>query len=96
MNLLDQGPSKRMQIFGGALLATATGQPQTIDRTTLPIAEPKIPHCTVLDVRNATAPPYITGKVEKVTVELKEMPTDEKAEAAKGNAGASYKKAVSD
>ena len=28
-----------------------------LDRTTLPIAEPKIPHSTVLDARDATPPP---------------------------------------
>jgi len=41
--------------------ATATAQ-TPIDRTTLPISEPKYPHSTVLDVRNATPPPRFEVK----------------------------------
>jgi len=46
---------------GMALSATATGQP-TMDRTVLPIAEPKQPQITQIDVRNATAPPRFEVK----------------------------------
>jgi len=44
----------------GLALATACGAAATThaqDRTTLPIPEPKYPHSTVLDVRNAPPPP---------------------------------------
>lgn len=33
-----------------------------LDRSTLPIPEPKIPHCTILDARNATPPPRFQVK----------------------------------
>ena len=49
----------RYAIVGGlgtAFAATAADQP-ALDRTKLPIPEPKYPHSTVLDVRNATPPP---------------------------------------
>ena len=36
--------------------ASPPGQTQ-LDRTVLPIAEPKYPHSTILDARNATPPP---------------------------------------
>lgn len=36
--------------------------PYTVDRTTLPIQEPTYPHSTVLDVRNAKAPPFFQVK----------------------------------
>lgn len=35
---------------------------QPLDRTTLPIPEPKIPHSTVFDARNATPPPQFQVK----------------------------------
>jgi arylsulfatase len=38
------------------------GEPYKIDRTSLPIAEPKIPHSTVLDARDAKAPPRFEVK----------------------------------
>jgi len=41
-------------MFAHAVTALAQGAP---DRTKLPIAEPAYPHSTVLDVRNAPAPP---------------------------------------
>jgi len=37
--------------------APPTSEQPTLDRMALPIAEPKYPHSTVLDVRNATPPP---------------------------------------
>jgi len=43
----------------------ATAQPavvESLDRTTLPIPEPTIPHSTVLDARNAKAPPRFAVK----------------------------------
>jgi len=40
-----------------AFAATAVAQPVP-DRTTLPIHEPQYPHSIVLDVRNATPPPW--------------------------------------
>ncbi|NLC70585.1 MAG: arylsulfatase [Desulfuromonadaceae bacterium] len=45
--------------LGTACAATAQTAP---DRTILPIPEPKIPPCTVLDVRNATPPPRFEVK----------------------------------
>jgi arylsulfatase len=42
-----------------AAAAQATAQP---DRTVLPIAEPQYPHSTVLDVRDAKAPPHFEVK----------------------------------
>ena len=39
-----------------ALCATTIGAQTIPDRTNLPIHEPKYPHSTVLDARNATAP----------------------------------------
>jgi arylsulfatase len=44
-----------------ACAATATAQ-TAIDRTVLPIPEPRSPHSTVLDVRNATPPPRFEVK----------------------------------
>ncbi len=35
---------------------------EKLDRTTLPIPEPKLPHSTILDVRNAKAPPFFRVK----------------------------------
>ncbi len=43
------------------LPALAMAQPP-LDRTTLPIPEPKIPHSTVFDARNATPPPRFQVK----------------------------------
>ncbi len=40
-----------------AVCATSAAAQTAMDRTTLPIPEPKYPHSTVLDARNATAPP---------------------------------------
>ena len=47
-----------------ASLANAQPQPAPykLDRTTLPIPEPKIPHSTVFDARNAKAPPQFQVK----------------------------------
>ncbi|WP_425613832.1 arylsulfatase [Anatilimnocola sp. NA78] len=42
--------------------ATADKAADNLDRTTLPIPEPKIPHSTVLDARNAKAPPRFVVK----------------------------------
>ncbi|MCE5231248.1 arylsulfatase [bacterium] len=42
--------------LGAACAATAAGE-AGLDRTKLPIPEPQFPHSTVLDVRDATAPP---------------------------------------
>lgn len=47
--------------LSAACAATAAAQ-TAIDRTTLPIREPKHPHSTVLDVRNATPPPRFEVK----------------------------------
>ena len=47
--------------LSAACAATAAAQ-TAIDRTTLPIREPKHPHSTVLDVRNATSPPRFEVK----------------------------------
>jgi len=47
--------------LGTACAATAAAQ-TPMDRTTLPIPEPKFPQSTVLDVRNATAPPRFEVK----------------------------------
>ena len=41
--------------FAGVALAQT--EHDTLDRTSLPIAEPDYPHSTVLDARDATAPP---------------------------------------
>lgn len=50
-----------LSTLGLALGATAFAQTQTgnvkLDRTSLPIAEPNYPHSTILDVRDAKAPP---------------------------------------
>ncbi|MBP1748659.1 MAG: sulfatase [Deltaproteobacteria bacterium] len=43
-------------------LCAATGAAQALDRTALPIPEPRIPHSTILDVRNATSPPRFEVK----------------------------------
>jgi len=40
-----------------ARAATASGAPGELDRTRLPIAEPAIPHSTVMDIRNAPPAP---------------------------------------
>ena len=40
-----------------AVCAASAAAQTAIDRTTLPIPEPKYPHSTVLDARNATPPP---------------------------------------
>ena len=40
-----------------AVFAASAAAQTTVDRTRLPIAEPKYQHSTVLDVRNATPPP---------------------------------------
>ncbi len=47
--------------LSAACAATAAAQ-TAIDRTTLPIPEPKYPHSNVLDVRNATPPPRFEVK----------------------------------
>src|SRR5512147_1415854 len=44
------------------VLCAATGAAQTLDRTALPIPEPRIPHSTIFDVRNATPPPQFEVK----------------------------------
>ena len=44
------------------LLAAAPVAADVLDRTVLPIPEPKIPHSTVLDARNATPPPLFQVK----------------------------------
>lgn len=41
----------------GSAFAASAGAQTTLDRTVLPIPEPKHPNSTVLDVRNATPPP---------------------------------------
>jgi arylsulfatase len=50
----------------GALSSPVNANPinseSSLDRSTLPIPEPKIPHCTVLDARNATPPPRFEVK----------------------------------
>ena len=46
-SLFAQGPATQAQAKVTAL---------SVDRTVLPISEPKIPHSTVLDARNAKAP----------------------------------------
>ena len=46
----------------GASLAATAGAQSMAGRTTLPIPEPKYPHSTVLDVRNATPPPIFEVK----------------------------------
>ena len=43
-----------------------------------------------------SAPYKFTGKIDKVTVDLKEMKAADKAEAVKANAVAVHKKAMSD
>ena len=43
-------------------LAVSTWAQQELDRTVLPIAEPKPPQYTELDVRNATPPPRFEVK----------------------------------
>jgi len=43
-------------------LAKDAGTGQDVDRTVLPIAEPKIPHCTTIDVRQTKAPPAFEVK----------------------------------
>jgi arylsulfatase len=43
-------------------LQTGTSSVQKLDRTVLPIPEPKIPHSTVFDARNATPPPRFQVK----------------------------------
>ena len=45
-----------MGSLGAACAASAAAQ-GAVDRTVLPIHEPRVPHSTVLDVRNATPPP---------------------------------------
>jgi len=47
--------------LSAACAASAAAQ-TSLDRTTLPIPEPKLPHSTVLDVRNATPPPRFEVK----------------------------------
>jgi len=42
--------------------ANENAEPYEIDRTVLPIPEPKIPHSTVFDARNAKAPPRFQVK----------------------------------
>jgi arylsulfatase A-like enzyme len=53
-------------MFVSAFASTLTGQAQTgdfkLDRTKLPIAEPDYPHSTVLDARDAKAPPRFEVK----------------------------------
>jgi arylsulfatase A-like enzyme len=46
----------------GAACAATAGAQTVQDRTQLPIPEPKYPHSTVLDVRNATPPPRFEVK----------------------------------
>lgn len=43
----------------------AESTPAKLDRSSLPIPEPKIPHSTVLDARNAKAPPRFEVKAPK-------------------------------
>ncbi len=43
-------------------LASASSAADKLDRTVLPIAEPNYPHSTVLDVREAKAPPRFQVK----------------------------------
>ncbi len=52
---MKTGHAVKLAAFGTACAATATAQTGP-DRTKLPIAEPQIPHSTIVDVRNATAP----------------------------------------
>lgn len=49
----------------GATLAATSGAQSTADRTSLPIQEPRYPHSTILDVRNATPPPRFEVKTHK-------------------------------
>jgi arylsulfatase A-like enzyme len=60
-----------ISLLAGAILLVGCGKVQpkpegpagsALDRTTLPIHEPQIPHSTVLDARNATAPPRFQVK----------------------------------
>ncbi len=60
-----------VSLLAGAILMVGCGKVQTtpevtagsaLDRTTLPIHEPQIPHSSVLDARNATAPPRFQVK----------------------------------
>jgi len=47
---------------GTAIAQAPAGKTAEVDRTVLPIPEPNIPHSTVLDARNATAPPRFEVK----------------------------------
>lgn len=49
-----------LQIFPST--AAYAAQPEAMDRTSLPIKEPVIPHSTILDARNAKAPPFFQIK----------------------------------
>lgn len=49
-----------LQIFPST--AAYASQPEAMDRTSLPIKEPVIPHSTILDARNAKAPPFFQIK----------------------------------
>jgi arylsulfatase A-like enzyme len=55
--MTGKGICAAFNIALGATFAVTVGAQTTIDRSTLPIPEPKYPHSTVLDVRNATPPP---------------------------------------
>lgn len=46
----------------GSAFAASTGAQSMLDRTVLPIPEPKYPHSTVLDARDATPPPRFEVK----------------------------------
>ncbi len=60
LGLLAQQPAAAAK---AAPQAAARPTPATaLGRTRLPIAEPQIPHSTVFDVRNATAPPHFQVK----------------------------------
>lgn len=49
-------------ILLGTVVAATAGAQTMIDRTALPVPEPKPPHSTVLDIRNATPPPRFEVK----------------------------------
>lgn len=61
-----QGKMKTNRCLAGVMLvamyASNAWTQQLLDRTTLPIPEPKIPHSTVFDARNATPPPRFQVK----------------------------------
>lgn len=54
---LKRTVTHQVMVFTSAAMCAGVINAQALDRTKLPIAEPKYPHSTVLDVRNAPKPP---------------------------------------